>query len=111
MTTLNSGFLKSDMFHDFVFKPSLTLSPIAPYPYSFHIFLNIDSKKVSFQPVFTETLEKRLNGFYQDSKLSGKLNYKEVFPNITAHYCFFYPTRKGMTRLERLLLPSLPGQA
>lgn len=50
-----------------------------------------------------------MNGLCQERKHPRKLSYKAVFPNMTAITGFFCPTKKGMSRLEYILLPLLPG--
>lgn len=50
-----------------------------------------------------------MNGLCQERKLSRKLSCKAVFPSMTAITVFFCPTRKGMSRLEYILLPLPPG--
>lgn len=89
-------------------RPSAILFPIHNH-FRFSLIVTPKRYYQVFNQVFPETLEKGLNGLCQERKLSRKLSYKAVFPNMTAITVFFCPTRKGISRLEYILLFLPPG--
>lgn len=95
---LNSVFLKRDMFHDFVFRPSLPRSSITPHPYSLRFSLIMASKNK-----FSITYELRLQRKdwiasvnqvrkHQEARVQGS-----VFQTWQVTTVLFHSTRKNMT--------------
>lgn len=89
-------------------RPSAILFPIHNH-FRFSLIATPKRYYQVFNQIFPETLEKGLNGLCQERKPSRKLSYKAVFPIMTAITVFFCPTKKGMSRLEYILLPLPPG--